>query len=226
MRRALAALLLCLAAVRSGAEGPQAGGGPGGGPPAGGLPAGFRLVDASAANVNGEVIFRSDVEREACFRRCDAYPGLSGAEPSLAAARDRLVSDTLVLQEQRKLGLGDVDNAALAATTGEVRKALEACADPCARKVADDGIREFARRRLLVQDFLRKRIFIFIDVTDEDVRREVEARRARPGGAVLDIREEDVRRELVEERGRQEVRNWMSRTTSKSRIFLSPMEEK
>jgi hypothetical protein len=35
-----------------------------------------------------------------------------------------------------------------------------------------------------------------------------------------------VRRELLEQKAEREVRNWFDRVTSKSRILLSPLEER
>ncbi len=185
---------------------------------------GFRLFDATAASVNGEVIFGSDVEREACFYRCGAFPGDSPAPMTKAQARDRLVSDTLVLQEQRKLGLGTVDNAALAAAAAETSERIGACADPCARAVRPDEVREFAARRLAVREFLVKRISVFVDVTDDDVAAEVRRRQMRgaEGGSASP---EKVREELFREKAAREIRNWFERTASKSKILLAPLEE-
>ena len=97
----------------------------------GALP-GFHLVDATSASVNGEIIFLSDVYREVCLERCRAFPGDSPDNVSMVDARKKLIYNRLVLQEQRKLALGAVDNEALAATTAEVAKRVGACADPCA----------------------------------------------------------------------------------------------
>jgi hypothetical protein len=36
---------------------------------------GYRVYESTAASVNGEVLFLSDVVREGCFHRCAAMPG-------------------------------------------------------------------------------------------------------------------------------------------------------
>ena len=36
---------------------------------------GYRMYESTAASVNGEVLFLSEVAREACFHRCAAMPG-------------------------------------------------------------------------------------------------------------------------------------------------------
>ena len=82
-------------------------------PAAGRAAEGYRVYESTAASVNGEVVFVSDVAREACFLRCAAMPGSGEEILSLRQARDRLILDTLALQEQRKLLLGAVDNAML-----------------------------------------------------------------------------------------------------------------
>ena len=77
------------------------------------------MYESTAASVNGEVLFLSDVVREGCFYRCAAMPGSDPEVLTLREARDRLIADVLVLQEQKKLALGQVDNATLSAYAGE-----------------------------------------------------------------------------------------------------------
>ena len=67
-------------------------------PAAGDAAEGYRLYESTAASVNGEVLFVSDVAREACFLRCAAMPGTVEEILSARKARDRLVLDTLALQ--------------------------------------------------------------------------------------------------------------------------------
>jgi len=185
---------------------------------------GFRLYDASAASVNGEVIFVSDLDREACFYRCGAFPGDDPAPMTPAQARDKLIADALVLQEQKKLGLGTLDNAALADAAAGTFSRLAACADPCARTVGADAAREFAARRLTVREFLAKRISVFVDVSDDDVAKEIRRRESRGGAG--DLSREKVREELIREEAGREIGNWFERAASKSRILLSPLEER
>ncbi len=186
---------------------------------------GFRLLDATAASVNGEVIFRSDVDREACFYRCGAFPGDEPVPMTPLQARDKLISDALVLQEQKKLGLGAPDNAALAEAAAGTTARLGACGDPCARKIAGAQAREFAARRLTVREFLAKRISVFIDVSDDDVAEEIRRRERGGDAAPGDLAPEKVRVSLFRERAAREIRNWYERAASKSRISLSPLEE-
>jgi hypothetical protein len=186
---------------------------------------GYRLYETSAAWVNGEVIFRSDIEREACFHRCAAMPG--GDEEILSAeeTRNRIVLDTLALQEQRKLLLGAVDNVTLEGYFREAESRMEACSSACKRGIGPGETREWIRRKLLIRDFFNRRVAVFVDVKDDDVRRELARRRASSENGA-DRTEEQVRDELIEARVLQEIRNWQSRAASKSRIILSPMEER
>ncbi|MBI5574734.1 MAG: hypothetical protein HY896_00030 [Deltaproteobacteria bacterium] len=188
-------------------------------------PPGYRLIEAAAASVNGEVIFLSDVEREACFSRCGAVPGQPAVELAFADARQRLVSDTLVLQEQKKLGLGGVDNAAIAAAASEIEARMKRCASPCAASVSEKDARELASRRLMVRDFLERSVAVFIDVNEEEVQREIE-RRSRAGAQPGDLAPEKVRKSLYEAKAADEIRNWFGRAASKSRIVLSPQVER
>lgn len=187
---------------------------------------GFRLFDATAASVNGEVIFLSDVDREACFYRCGAFPGDDPVRMTPTQARDKLVADTLVLQEQKTLGLGALDNEALADAAAGTSSRLAACADPCARTVDADAAREFAARRLIVREFLSKRISVFVEVSDEEVDLEIHRRgglgETRPG----DLSRDKVREELSREKAAREIGNWYERAASKSRILLSPLEDR
>jgi hypothetical protein len=108
-------------------------------------PEGYRRIESVAASVNGEVIFMSEVEREACFYRCGTVPGQAQREMPLSGAREKLIADTLVLQEQKKLGLGTVDNSALAAEEAEALERTRKCPSPCASAVTTAEVREIGR---------------------------------------------------------------------------------
>ncbi len=185
-------------------------------------PPGYRLMEATAASVNGEVIFLSDVSREACFYRCGAVPGQPASEIPLPEARRKLVSDALVLQERVKLGLGAVDNAALAAMTAVIESGMKKCLSPCAAADSGEAARGLATRRLMVREFLEKNVAVFINVTDEDVRKEMDVR-SRAGAPESELSEAKIRSDLFAEEAAAEIRNWFSRAASKSRIVLSPM---
>jgi hypothetical protein len=187
-------------------------------------PPGYRLVEAAAASVNGEVIFLSDVDREACFYRCGAVAGLPPAELNFSEVSRKLISDTLVLQERKKLGVGGVDNAAVAAAAADIASRMKNCASPCAAAVTGKNARELAERRVLVRNFLERSVAVFIDVNDEEVRREIDARK-RAGAAAENLELEKVRKDLYAEKAATEIRNWFARTTSKSRIVVSPPVE-
>jgi len=186
---------------------------------------GYRVYESTAASVNGEVLFVSDVAREACFLGCAAMPGTGEEILSLRQARDRLILDTLALQEQRKLLLGAVDNATLEGYAQEAESRMAACSSPCKREIAPGETREWIRRKLLLRDFFNRRVAVFVDVKGDDVRRELARRSSSPGNDAVPTRE-DVREEMLEERIAQEIRNWQTRAASKSRIILSPMEDR
>jgi hypothetical protein len=186
---------------------------------------GYRVYESTAASVNGEVLFVSDVAREACFLGCAAMPGTGEEILSLRDARDRLILDTLALQEQRKLLLGAVDNVTLEGYVREAESRMAACSSPCKREIAPGETREWIRRKLLVRDFFNRRVAVFVDVKRADVRREVERRSASPGNDAVPTREE-VREEMLDARIAEEIRNWQTRAASKSRIILSPMEDR
>ena len=184
----------------------------------------YRLYEATAAVVNGEVLFLSDVVRERCLRGCGAFPGDERALLSLPEARDRLIADTLVRQEEEKLALGTIDNAALQEAAAGALGIMRACPSPCAREVSDEQVRGYAARRLLVREFLRNRVSVFVDVSEEVVQREIEHRASRTGVPAGDIPADVVRKELFDEETARGVRNWFDRATSKSTILLSPLE--
>jgi len=187
---------------------------------------GFRLFDAMAATVNGEVLFLSGVIREACLSKCGVFPGDEPVDLSLSASRDRLIADALVMQEQEKLELGAVDNAALRETAARAWDILGNCPSSCAGEVLPDQVRDYVERRLLIRDFLRKRVSVFVDVNEEEVQKEIQRRASRAGTSPAEIPEGTVRKELFEEKAAREIRNWFDRATSKSRILLSPLEER
>jgi len=186
---------------------------------------GYRIYESTAASVNGEVLFVSDVTREACFLRCAAMPGTDEEILPLRAARDRLILDTLALQEQRKLLLGAVDNTTLKKVALEAESRMAACASPCKREIAPGETAEWIRRKLLLRDFFNRRVAVFVEVKAEDVRRE-RARRASHSGNDEIPTWKEVRQEMLDARIAQEIRNWQSRAASKSRLILSPMEDR
>jgi len=186
---------------------------------------GYRVYESTAASVNGEVLFVSDVMREACFLQCAAMPGTGEEILSARKVRDRLLLDTLAIQEQRKLLLGAVDNAMLEGTAREAESRMAACSSPCKREISPEETREWIRRKLLLRDFYNRRVAVFVEVKDDDVRKEFERRSSAPGtGAKPTL--EQVRDEMLAARIAQEIRNWQSRAASKSRLILSPMEDR
>ena len=186
---------------------------------------GYRVYESTAASVNGEVLFVSDVAREACFLGCAAMPGSVEETLSLREARDRLILDTLALQEQRKLLLGAVDNGTLEGYVREAESRMAACSSPCKREIAPAGTREWIRRKLLLRDFFNRRVAVFVDVKRDDVRKELARRSSSPDNVAVPTRE-DVREEMLEARIEEEIRNWQTRAASKSRVILSPMEDR
>jgi len=185
---------------------------------------GYRLFESTAASINGKVLFRSDLLREACLLRCGAFPGDEPADLPLAEVRERRIREILVLQEEEKLGLGQVDNAALQENSTEAEARVSACADPCAGDVDASAVRDFVKRRLVIREFLQKRVAVFVEVSDDEVRREIDRRVSR--GEILreSVSEEAIRGELFGEKVARAVRTWYDRVTSKSKIVRSPLE--
>jgi hypothetical protein len=186
---------------------------------------GFRFYEGTAASVNKEVLFLSDVLRERCLLRCAAMPGSGEEDLSLGEARDRLIADTLALQEQKKLALGQVDNALLADQAREAVGRMAGCASPCREGISPRQISDWLERKFLIRDFLRRRVAVFVEIKDDDVRKEYQRRLAQ-GDAARGSTEEKVRAELLAAKIDREVRNWYSRAASKSSITLSPLEER
>ena len=186
---------------------------------------GYRIYESSAATVNGEVLFLSDIAREACFYRCAAFPGSQEEILSAVETRDRLILDTLALQEQKKLLLGTVDNSVWEEYAREADSRMAACASSCPREITREQAREWIHRKLLIRDFFNRRVAVFVEVKDDDVRKELERRSAEAGSGAKPT-EEQVRDEMLAERIRQEIRNWQNRAASKSRLILSPLEDR
>jgi len=186
---------------------------------------GYEFYEGTAATVNKEVLFLSDVIREQCFHRCAAMPGSREEDLSLQDARNRLISDTLALQEQKKLALGQVDNAVLAEQAREAVRRMEECPSSCREGISPQQISEWVRRKLLIRDFLRRRIAVFVEIKEEEARKEYQ-RRLEQGEAGPGLTVEKVRQELLKEKIDREVRNWYDRAASKSSITLSPLEER
>jgi len=186
---------------------------------------GYRVYESTVASVNGEVLFVSDLAREACLLRCAAMPGSGEEILPPREVRDRMILDTLGLQEQRKLLLGTVDNVTLTGYAREAESRMAACPSPCEREIAPGELREWIRRKLLLRDFYNRRVAVFVEVKDDDVRREL-ARRPSAHGNGAKPTEEQVRDEMRDARIAQEIRNWQARAASKARIVLSPMEDR
>jgi len=185
---------------------------------------GFRIYESTVASVNGEVLFLSDVEREACFYRCAAMPGSEEETLSAGETRDRLVLDALALHEQGKLLLGTVDNAVLEGHAREAESRMAACTSSCKDGIPPGETREWIRRKLLIRDFFNRRVAVFVEVKDDDVAKELRERSSSPGNAT-EWTSEQIRDEMFDARVAQEIRNWQTRAASKSRVILSPMGE-
>jgi hypothetical protein len=150
-------------------------------------------------------------------------PGTGEEILSLRQARDRLILDTLALQEQRKLLLGAVDNTTLEGYAREAESRMAACPSLCRREIAPGETREWIRRKLLLRDFFNRRVGVFVEVQDDDVQKELARRSSAPGIGAKPT-EEQVRDEMRDARIATEIRNWQTRAASKSRLILSPME--
>lgn len=187
-----------------------------------GAPDGYRMIESAAASVNGEVIFLSDIVREACLYRCGMVPGYPPAELTAAQAREKIIADVLVLQEQAKLGLGGADNAVLDNAVARSLSRKAECSSPCAARIGEKEIRDCVRRRFLIRDFLEKRIAVFVEVSDVEVRREIEIRE-RSGMPPADLDEAKIRKELFERKTSSGVQEWFDRAVSRSRIVVSPL---
>ena len=194
-------------------------------PAAGRAAEGYRVYESTVASVNGEVLFVSDVAREACFLRCAAMPGTGEEILPPREVRDRMILDTLALQEQRKLLLGAVDNVTLTGYAREAESRMAACPSPCGREIAPGELQEWIRRKQLLRDFYNRRVAVFVEVKDDDVRRELARRSSAPGNGAKPT-EEQVRDEMRDARIATEIRNWQVRAASKARIVLSPMEDR
>jgi hypothetical protein len=185
----------------------------------------YRIYESTAASVNGEVLFVSDVARETCFLRCAAMPGTKEEILSARGARDRMILDTLGLQEQRKLLLGGVDNVTLTGYAREAESRMAACSSPCKQEIVPGETRDWIRRKLLLRDFFNRRVAVFVEVKDDDVRKELALRSSAPGNGAKPT-EEQVRDEMRDAQIAKEIRNWQTRAASKSKLILSPMEDR
>jgi len=186
---------------------------------------GFTYFEGTAATVNREVLFFSDIFFEQCLLRCGALPGSRAEERSFPEIRERLITDMLALQEQEKLALGQVDNVALAEQVQEAESKLASCESPCRRDISGERLAKWVERKLVIRGFLHDRVGIFIDVSEEDVRKELE-RRAAHKEPEVGLSVEELRREIREEKIAKEVQNWRIRAASKATITLSPLEGK
>jgi hypothetical protein len=101
---------------------------------------------------------------------------MPGSEPetlALPEVRDRLITDTLVIQEQKKLALGQVDNGVLLGYAKEAAARMAACGSPCSADIRPEDTRAWVERKLLIRDFFTRRVGMFAEVGDEEVDREV-----------------------------------------------------
>jgi len=186
---------------------------------------GFLYFEGTAATVNKEVLFFSDIFFEQCLLLCGVLPEGQAEELSLTDIRARLIADMLAFQEQKKLVLGHVDNVMLAEQVREAMAKIALCESPCRHDISVERIAKRVERRLVILDFLHGRVEIFVDVKEEDIRKELE-RRAEQKEPMASLSAEEVRREILEEKIAKEVRNWHMRAASKATITLSPLEGK
>jgi hypothetical protein len=84
---------------------------------------------------------------------------------------------------------------------------------------------EFAWRRLLVRDFLTRRVSAFLEVTDQEVEEGRGRLAASRGVPREDVTAEEARAALVAEKREREIANWRESAASKARVVLSRTEE-
>ena len=185
---------------------------------------GFVYFEGTAATVNREVLFFSDILFEQCMLRCGAPEG-PGREYSLSEIRQRLIVEMLALQEQEKLALAPADNVMLAEHIRKAGEKLESCESPCRHDVSVERLARWAEQKLVVKDFLHNRVGVFVDISEEEVRRELERREAQ-GESASGLSDEETSRQIREDKVGKEVQNWYTRASSKAAITLSPLEEK
>jgi hypothetical protein len=102
---------------------------------------------------------------------------------------------------------------------------MAACPSPCKREITPGETREWVRRKLLLGDFYNRRVAVFVEVKDDEVAREFARRSSAPGTGEKPTLEQ-VRGEMLAARIAQEIRNWQTRAASKSRLILSPLEDR
>ena len=185
----------------------------------------FLYFEGTAATVNKEVIFLSDLFFEQCLLRCGVLPESLAEELSLHEVRERLITDMMALQEREKLVLGQVDDVELAEQVRKAEAKLALCESSCGRSISGVWLAKWVERKLVIRGFLHDRVGIFVDVSEEDVRKELE-RMAAHTGTAAGLSADEVRRKIKEEKIAKEVRNWRMRAASKATITLSPLEEK
>jgi hypothetical protein len=118
-----------------------------------------------------------------------------------------------------------VDNVALEGYVLEAESRMAACSSPCKREITSGETRDWIRRKLLLRDFFSRRVAVFVEVKGDDVRKELARRSSAPGNDANPTLEE-IREEMLDARIAQEIRNWQTRAASKSRLVLSPMEDR
>jgi hypothetical protein len=186
---------------------------------------GYVLADATAASVEGEILFRSDVDRERCMILCGAFPGEEGRAVTWTEARRRLVEETAILHEQRRLSLGTVDNGVLLDVVPRVKERLSACVDPCAAGAGEGTFLEFAWRRLLVRDFLERRVSAFVEASEAEVEAERARMAARKGVPVEEVSSDEAREAIVAVKREAEIVKWRESAAARARVVLSGSEE-
>ena len=184
----------------------------------------FIYFEGSAATVNKEVIFFSEIVFEQCLLRCGALPETHQKEFSLSETRERLIEEMLAIQEHEKLGLGQIDNVVFAEQLAEVEAKLASCGSTCRQDISEERLAKWLERKLVIRNFLYNRVELFVDVSEEDVRKELD-RRAH-GGFAADLSADEVRQEIREEKIARETQNWRTRAASRATITLSPLEGK
>ena len=184
-------------------------------------------LDRVIAAVNNEVITLSDLRLAVAFNK--AVGGKRSGSQLAAETLEGLVNRGLLLQEAYRLRFAEVSAAEVEAEKDRFRKGLgpeQAYQDFLSRSgMTEERLSRMLRERLVVEQFVQRKIEMYARVSREDVQAYYEERRAEYAGRRFSEVQAEIAALLSGQMAAQQLDTYLAELRSRADIRINPLEE-
>jgi hypothetical protein len=137
--------------------------------PGGGAQGRYVLLDRTLAYVGGKVIMESDFQKYLCYMavKIGRLPSSMDREKYL----EIMVDEAIIVEEATRTGIVDIDPRVMEERKELIRKVMKDCDEDCVNVCLDERFQaERAYTELVKEEFIRKRVRLFVNVPEKDIR--------------------------------------------------------